>query len=162
MTYRIQDQRAISGAYQQMMRLEQYISNETAIEPQLKHLVKLRASQINGCAYCMAMHTEEALKDGERIDRLSLISAWREATDWFTPREQAALIWTEALTTIATTHVSDEMYATVREQFSERDLADLTLLIITINGWNRVAIPFQSPPNHFETPMTEAATASAD
>jgi len=119
--------------------------------------VKMRASQINGCAYCMAMHTEEALKDGDRVDRFSLLSAWHEAPDWFTEREQAALLWTETLTNISTSHVTDEIYAKAREQFDEKDLADLTLLIITINGWNRIAIPFHSAPNHFEVPAPEAA-----
>ncbi|HWV22889.1 MAG TPA: carboxymuconolactone decarboxylase family protein [Thermomicrobiales bacterium] len=158
MTYRIQDQNAVKGAYQQMMQLEQYIRTQTDIEPTLIHLVKMRASQINGCAYCMAMHTEEALKDGDRVDRYALLSAWHEAPDWFTERERAALLWTETLTKISTEHVTDEMYASVREQFSEKDLADLSLLIITINGWNRLAIPFQSPPSHFDVP-TEAGIA---
>lgn len=159
MTYRIQDQGAIAGAFQQLQRLEQYISNETTIEPQLKHLVKMRASQINGCAFCMAMHMKEGLESGDRVDRYALLSAWQEAPDWFTPRERAALLWTEALTTISTTHVTDELYAEVREQFSEQDLADLSLLVIAINGWNRFAIAFQSPPNHFEVPVPEAAVA---
>ncbi|HWV24332.1 MAG TPA: carboxymuconolactone decarboxylase family protein, partial [Thermomicrobiales bacterium] len=110
MTSRIKDENAIKGMYQQMLHLENYIRHETNIEPPLKHIVKLRASQINGCAYCMAMHTEEALKDGDRVDRLSLISAWEESADWFTPREQAALMWTETLTRISTDKVSDELY----------------------------------------------------
>lgn len=152
MTSRIQDPNATRGMYQQMQNLERYIRNETDIEPLLIHLVKMRASQINGCAYCMAMHTEEALKDGDRVDRYALLSAWQEAPDWFSEREQAALIWTETLTNISDGPVSDETYAKVREQFSEKELADLTLLIITINGWNRIAIPFQSPPTHFEVP----------
>jgi len=157
MTSRIQDQGAVRGLYQQMSQLETYIRTQTNIEPQLVHLVKMRASQINGCAYCMAMHTEEALKDGDRVDRFSLLSAWHEAPDWFTEREQAALLWTETLTNISTSHVTDEIYAKAREQFDEKDLADLTLLIITINGWNRIAIPFHSAPNHFEVPAPEAA-----
>jgi AhpD family alkylhydroperoxidase len=157
MTFRISDMNQVRGAYQQMMGLESYIAS-TNIEPALKHLVKLRVSQINGCAYCMAMHTEEALKDGERIDRISVLPAWREA-DWFSPRERAALAWAEALTLISTTHISDALYNEVREQFSEKDLGDLTLAVIAINGWNRIAIPFQSPPNHFESPAPEEIAA---
>lgn len=156
MSTRITDTTAMSGMYQQMMQLETYIRTQTNLEPQLVHLVKMRASQINGCAFCMAMHTEEALKDGDRIDRLAVLSAWRE-TDWFTAREQAALIWTEVLTTISTSHVTDEIHAQVREHFDEKDLSDLTLLVIAINGWNRIAIPFRVTPNHFDLPVPEAA-----
>src|SRR5699024_853446 len=115
MTYRIQDKAAMNGVNQQMMHLESYIRNETNIEPLLVHLVKMRASQINGCAFCMAMHMEEALKDGDRVDRYALLSAWHESPDWFSEREQAALLWTETLTKIATDKVSDELYAKVRE-----------------------------------------------
>jgi AhpD family alkylhydroperoxidase len=158
MSGRITDMNEMRGAYQQMMTLERYIST-TNIEPSLKHLVKLRVSQINGCAYCMAMHTEEALKDGERVDRLSLLSAWREAADWFTPRERAALTWAEALTSISSTHVTDDMYAAVREEFSEKDLSDLTLAVITINGWNRFAIPFGTLPKQFDLPQREEVAA---
>lgn len=158
MTSRITDMSAVRGLYQQMTQLEQYLKT-TNIESTLVHLVKMRASHINGCAYCLAMHTEEALKDGERVDRLSLINAWHEAPDWFTEREQAALLWTETLTNISTSHVTDELYARVRQQFDEKDLSDLTLLIIAINGWNRVAIPFRAAPNHFDVPVPEAAAA---
>lgn len=159
MTSRLEDQNAASGLMQQMVQLETYIKTQTNIEPQLVHLVKMRASQINGCAYCMAMHTGEALKDGERVDRLAILSAWHEAPDWFTPRERAALTWTETLTRISTDEVTDELYAQIREEFSEKDLADLTLLVIAINGWNRFAIPFRSAPNHFEVPVPEAVAA---
>jgi len=158
-TYRIQDKNAISGMYKQMTQVEHYIHHETNLDEKLIALVKMRASQINGCAYCMAMHTEEGLKAGDRVDRYALLSAWEEAEDWFTPRERAALMWTETLTKIATDKVSDEMYAKVREEFNEKDLGDLTLAIIAINGWNRIAIPFHMPPDHFEVPVAEGATA---
>ncbi len=156
MTSRIQDQNAASGLYQQMQQLETYIRTATDIEPMLVHLVKMRVSQINGCAYCMAMHTNEGLKDGDRVDRYALLSAWREAPDWFSPRERAALTWAETLTKISTENVTYEIYASVREEFSEKDLADLTLLVITINGWNRIAIPFRAEPAHFDVPVPEA------
>jgi AhpD family alkylhydroperoxidase len=157
MTFRLSDMSSARGLIQQLRGIEDYIST-TNIDPQLKHLVKLRVSQINGCAYCMSLHTEEALKDGERVDRLAVLSGWRE-TDWFTPRERAALLWSETLTNISTSHVSDGIYAEVREQFSEQDLADLTLAVIAINGWNRFAIPFGSPPNRFELPEREEVAA---
>ena len=157
MTFRLSDMSSARGLIQHLRGIEEYIST-TNIDPQLKHLVKMRVSQINGCAYCMSMHTEEALKDGERVDRLAVLSAWRE-TDWFTPREKAALLWAETLTNISTSHVSDEIYAEVREQFSEQDLSDLTLAVIAINGWNRFAIPFASPPNRFEVPQREEVAA---
>ena len=157
MSFRFSNLNEARGLIQHMRGIEEYIAT-TNIDPPLKHLVTMRVSQINGCAYCMAMHTEEALKDGERVDRLAVLSGWRE-TDWFTPREQAALAWAEALTNISTSHVSDELYETVREQFSEKDLADLTLAVIAINGWNRFAVPFQSPPNRFEMPEQEEVAA---
>jgi AhpD family alkylhydroperoxidase len=157
MTTRITDMNEMRGLYQQMMQMETY-GRSTNIEPSLRHLVKIRVSQINGCAYCMSMHTEEALNDGERIDRLAVLSGWRE-TDWFSSREEAALLWAEKLTSIASDHVSDDDYALVREQFSEKDLSDLTLLVITINGWNRIAIPFQAEPNRFASPVAEDIAA---
>jgi AhpD family alkylhydroperoxidase len=157
MASRISDMNEMRGMYQHMLGMETYLKAQN-IEPSLYHLVKLRVSQINGCAHCLSMHTEQALKDGERVDRLAVLSAWRE-TDWFTPREQAALTWAETLTNISTSHVSDEIYAMMREQFSEKDLSDLTLLVITINGWNRIAIPFGASPNRFEAPVPEGVAA---
>lgn len=159
MTSRNQDKHALTGINQQMQHLERYIHNETNLGEKLIALVKMRASLINGCAFCMAMHTEEGLKAGDRVDRYALLSGWHEAESWFTPRERAALLWTEALTNISHGPVSDELYDEVREEFSEKDLADLTLAIIAINGWNRIAIPFHTPPSHFEAPIPEGATA---
>jgi AhpD family alkylhydroperoxidase len=107
-------------------------------------LVKLRASQINGCAFCMDMHAREARAEGESEQRLTLLSAWRE-TPLFTGREEAALAWTEALTRISEEAVSDELFSTARQEFSESELVELTLAVkITINGWNRLAIPFRT------------------
>lgn len=159
MTTRIQDQRAYRGLFQQMFQLNTYIDNETNLERTLVHLVNMRVSQINGCAYCMAMHTEEGLKDGDRVDRYALLSAWHDAPDWFTPRERAALTWAETLTKISTEEVTDEIYSAVREEFSEEDLGDLTLAVIKINGWNRIAIPFRSEPTHFDVPVPEAVAS---
>ncbi len=120
----------------------QQAAEKGGIEPGLMHLVKLRASQINGCAFCMAMHSREALRDGEHADRLSVLPGWRE-TDVFTPREQAALAWAEAVTALGTSHVDDALYAEASAQFPGRQLADLTLVVIAINAWNRIAVPFR-------------------
>lgn len=157
MTTRITDRNEMRGLYEQMRNLEAYIAT-TGLERSLVHLVKLRASQINGCAFCMAMHTEEALQEGERIDRLAVVSAWREAP-WFSEREQAALEWTEALTNISQGPVPDEVFARAKAAFGEAGLADLTLLVITINGWNRIAIPYQVEPKAFDYPAGQAIAA---
>jgi AhpD family alkylhydroperoxidase len=117
----------------------------SGLEKGLIELVKTRASQINGCAYCIDMHTRDALKGGETPTRLFLLDAWREAP-FYTPRERAALAWTDALTLISETHAPDEDYRALAEQFSEAEIVKLTLLIATINGWNRLAIGFRAVP----------------
>jgi AhpD family alkylhydroperoxidase len=157
MTTRITDRTAMRGLYEQMRQLEQYLAS-TDLESGLRHLVKLRASQINGCAYCMAMHTREALEEGERIDRLAVLSGWRE-TSWFSDRERAALAWTEALTLLATGEVPDEVFDQAVAEFGEKSLSDLTLLVITINGWNRVAVPYRIEPTAFDNAGMQAVAA---
>ncbi|MCC6498887.1 MAG: carboxymuconolactone decarboxylase family protein [Anaerolineales bacterium] len=123
-------------------KLEGYVRN-SGLERDLIELVKLRASQINGCAYCIDMHTKDARTNGESEQRLYSVSAWREAP-FYSERERAALAWTEAVTLISANQVPDEIYATAREHFSEKELVDLTLAIIAINSWNRLAISFHS------------------
>ena len=115
------------------------------IDPRLLDLIKLRASQINGCAFCMDLHTSDARKAGESERRLATVSAWRE-TPFFTERERAALAWTESLTNIAQTHAPDADYDMLAAQFSAKEMADLTLAIVTINAWNRFAIGFRKMP----------------
>jgi AhpD family alkylhydroperoxidase len=127
-------------ALKPMFALENYV-NKSDLERKLIHLVKTRASQINGCAYCLDMHTHEARHDGETEQRLYLLSAWRESP-LFSDRERAALEWTEALTLISETQAPDQAYERARAQFSEAELVNLTMLIVAINGWNRVAIGF--------------------
>lgn len=112
---------------------------QSSLEPILLELVKTRASQINGCAFCLNMHFDEALKLGESPKRLNLLSAWHEAPI-YNQRERAALAWTEALTLIANSHVSDEIYEEVSQQFSKEELALLTATIVTINAWNRIGV----------------------
>lgn len=118
-------------------------SREIGLEPALSELVKIRASQLNGCAFCLEMHTREARAHGETEARLHLLAAWRESP-LYSDRERAALAWTEAVTLVADSHVPDEVYATARAQFSENELVRLTLTISVINTWNRLAVAFRA------------------
>ncbi|TAL79328.1 MAG: carboxymuconolactone decarboxylase family protein [Beijerinckiaceae bacterium] len=115
----------------------------SGLEKSLFELVKTRASQINGCAFCLHMHTRDARAEGETEERLYLLDAWRESS-LYSERERAALAWTEAVTLVSQTHVPDDVFEAARKQFSEEELVKLTLLIIAINGWNRIAISFRS------------------
>ncbi len=132
------------GVYKAMSSLQGYVDS-CGLERSLIELVKVRASQINGCAFCLAMHTSEARKRGESDERMHLLNAWREAPI-FTPRERAALAWTEAVTLISQHHAPDEVYKEARAQFSEKELVDLTAAVVAINGWNRMAIAFRATP----------------
>jgi AhpD family alkylhydroperoxidase len=123
--------------------LESYVHG-SGLEPSLVELVKLRASMINGCAYCVDMHTKDARLAGETEQRLYAVAVWHE-TPFFTPRERAALSWTDALTDLAHQDVSDDLFRAVRVHFDERELVDLTMAVIAINGWNRLAVGFRTP-----------------
>ena len=127
-----------------LMALETQIQS-TGLEKSLIELVKIRASQINGCAFCINMHTEDARKRGETEQRLYLLDAWREAP-LYTDRERAALAWTEAVTLISETHAPDDVYNEVRAHFSEAETVNLTMLIAAINAWNRLSISFRAVP----------------
>jgi AhpD family alkylhydroperoxidase len=122
---------------------------ESGLESSLLELIKTRASQLNGCAYCIDMHTKDARAAGETEQRLYALTAWRE-TPFFTPRERAALAWTEALTNIQQGHAPDEVYAEARGEFSEAELARLTVAITLINAWNRIAIGFKAEPGTYQ------------
>jgi AhpD family alkylhydroperoxidase len=135
-------------AYVAMRGLEAYV-RQCGLEPRLLELVKTRASQLNGCAYCIDMHTQDARARGETEQRLYALSAWRE-TPFFTERERAALAWTEAVTLVAEGAIEDEDYEEVREHFDPKALADLTLAIVAINGWNRLSIAFASVPGTYQ------------
>lgn len=145
---RVEYRKVAPGVVAAMSALERYLVG-SGLEPALLELVKLRASQINGCAYCMDMHTKDARARGESEQRLYTLSAWRE-TPFYTERERAALAWTEALTLIADSHAPDAVYETARQQFTEKELVDLTLAIIAINGWNRLAIGFRTVPGTYQ------------
>ena len=145
---RIEYGKAAPGAYKAMYGLEAYVKS-SGLEPSLLDLIKTRASQINGCAYCIDMHTKEAKAKGESEQRLYLLNAWREAP-FYTDRERAALAWTEAVTLVADGHVPDEVYEQVRTQFSEQELVNLTMAVVAINGWNRLAISFRAVPGSYQ------------
>ncbi len=131
-----------------MYELEKTV-RESGLETSLLNLVRLRASQINGCAYCLDMHTKDARAAGETEQRLYTLSAWRE-TPFFTEQERAALEWTEAVTRVAETHVPDESFKRARRHFTETELANLTFAVVAINSWNRLAISFRIPPGTYE------------
>ncbi len=131
-----------------MLGLERYVAN-SGLEYSLYELVKTRASQINGCAYCLDMHTKDARKAGETEQRLYALSAWRE-TPFYTERERAALAWTEALTLISGNNVPDSLYEVTSKYFDEGEMVALTMAIIAINGWNRLAISFRTVPGSYE------------
>ena len=133
---------ASPAALQAMLKLESF-SGKSGIEPSLRELIKVRASLINECAYCVDMHWKDARAAGETEQRLYGVATWEEAP-YFTERERAALAWTDALTRIADTHAPDDVYEYVRQHFDEESLMNLTVLICTINSWNRIAIGFRS------------------
>jgi AhpD family alkylhydroperoxidase len=134
--------------YAAVSAMQQYV-DQCGLEPLLLELIKLRASQINGCAYCLDMHTKDARAMGETEQRLYTLSAWRE-TPFFTERERAALAFTEAVTLVSVDHVPDDVYAQAHSQFSDTEIVDLTLAIATINTWNRLAITFRAEPGHYQ------------
>jgi AhpD family alkylhydroperoxidase len=144
MQQRLDAMKISPAAYRAMAGLQAYV-DQSGLERSLIELVKIRASQINGCAYCLVMHTDDARKYGENDERMHLLNAWHEAPV-FSERERAALAWTEALTLVADGHVPDAVYEQARKQFSEKELVDLTTAVVTINAWNRIAIAFRATP----------------
>ena len=141
---------ASPGAFKALLNTERQV-HESGLEAPLLDLVKTRASQINGCAWCLDMHSKDARARGETEQRLYLLSAWREAP-FYSERERAALAWTEAVTQIATQGVSDELYAEARRHFDEKALVDLTLAIVAINGWNRMNVAFRTEVGGYVSP----------
>lgn len=148
MTQRLNYMQASPDGFKALRGLQEQVEN-SGLESSLLELVKMRASQINGCAFCLDMHSKDARAAGETEQRLYLLNAWREAP-FYSDRERAALAWTEALTRIADGEVSDTLYAEAQQQFSDKELADLSFAIIAINGWNRLAKPFRSEPGHYQ------------
>jgi AhpD family alkylhydroperoxidase len=159
MQSRIDYARVAPGAMTAMLGLEAYV-HRSGLEQSLLELVKLRASQINGCAYCVDMHTKDARAHGETEQRLYAVVAWQE-TPFFTDRERAALAWTEAVTNVREGHVADDVYELARARFAEKELVDLTLAVVAINGWNRLAIGFRTVPGTYQPAASHPETPTA-
>ena len=155
MSNRLQlDSASFKSVYQAMIGLSSVIKR-SSLEPALLELVKTRVSQLNGCGFCLDMHTKDARAAGETEQRLYLLGAWREAP-LYSERERAALAWAEAVTRLEQQHVADAVYAQARAAFSDEELAALTLAVVEINGWNRFAIAFQAVPGSYQ-PRTRHA-----
>jgi AhpD family alkylhydroperoxidase len=156
---RLDYRKASPDGFAALARLEAHV-RESGLESSLLELVRTRASQINGCAYCLDMHTKDARAEGETEQRLYALSAWRE-TPFFSERERAALALTEAVTRIADAHAGDGVYADAARHFADKELVDLMLAIIAINGWNRLAITFQTTVGSYQ-PARRAAASTDD
>lgn len=157
MSVRIHYEQAAPEAVHALLNVENYV-RQCGLETRLLELVRLRASQINGCAFCVDMHTKDARAEGESEQRLYAVSVW-EDTPFFTERERAALAWTEAVTRISESHVPDEVYELARRQFSEKELVDLTMAIIAINSWNRLSVSFRKEAGTYQPSAERRAEA---
>lgn len=146
---RLEYHKLAPGGYRAMLGLENYVRQQSGLDPQLLELIRIRASQLNGCAYCIDMHAKDARAIGETEQRIYALSAWRE-TPFFTDRERAALTWTEAVTLVDRGHVPDFVFDEVRAQYSDDEIVNLTFAIVTINSWNRIAIAMRSVPGSYE------------
>jgi AhpD family alkylhydroperoxidase len=156
---RIEFSQANPKIRQLLLAAERYL-HHSSLPTALQHLVKVRASQINGCAYCLDMHTKDARDDGESEQRLYALDAWRD-TPFFDERERAAFEWTEAVTLVAESHIPDDVYEMVRRHFSEEEIVDLTLAISSINTWNRMNIAFRTVAGSYRAGMVKSYIASA-
>jgi AhpD family alkylhydroperoxidase len=157
MKARIDYQKVAHEPLHSLLAIERYLSS-SGIDPKLLHLIRMRASQINGCAYCLDMHSKDARAAGETEQRLYELNAWRE-TPFYSERERAALEWTESLTLISQTHAPDDVFERLSAHFSEKEIVDLTYAIVGINNWNRIAIAFRAVPGEYQ-PAKKTATAS--
>ncbi len=155
MKARLEYAKVAPGIREAMLGLERYVAKNRNLPRPLLNLVKTRASQINRCAWCLDMHTKDAIADGEDPQRLYALDAWRD-TPFFTAKERAALAWTEAVTLLADQDITDVLFEEVRKHFSEKDLADLTLAVVAINGWNRLNVPFRTPVGDYKPPKRRA------
>lgn len=150
MTARINYNEVAPAAFTAIFAIERYVRS-SGLDPALLHLIKLRASYMNGCAYCVDMHTTDARHDGETEQRLYAVPVWRE-TPFFTERERAALAWTEAVTAIGRAGVTDDLFAQASAHFSHAELVDLTMAVIAINAWNRLSVTFRTEPGSYRRP----------
>ncbi len=156
---RLKPKEVAPDGFRAFLYFQRYVDTSD-LEHSLLDLIRLRASQIDGCAYCIDAHTKDARAQGETEQRLYALSVWRE-TPFYTERERAALAWTEALTLISENSISDDLYESTRQQFSEKELVDLTLAIIHINGWNRIANSFRLVPGTYQPQHMKAVLAQA-
>ena len=147
---RIDYKHVAPGAYRAQVALENYVCN-SGLEHSLLHLIKLRASYLNGCAHCVDMHTKDLRVAGDSEQRLYAVPVWRE-TPFFTPRERAALTWTDAVTDVGRTHVPDDVFVEMREHFTDVEIVNLTAAVIAINGWNRLAVAFRKQVGSYVPP----------
>ncbi len=152
MQARIDYVKAGRGVYETMLGLEKYL-HQCGLPESLMDLIKLRVSQINGCAYCIDMHWKDLRASGETEQRLYGLDAWEESP-YYTDRERAALAWAEAVTNVRDGHVPDEVFEQVRQQFSDKEIADLTLAVCSINTWNRLNIAIRTVPGTYQVPKT--------
>ena len=150
MTARLNYKNISPNAYKAMLGLEKTV-NASGLEPSLLDLVRLRASQLNGCGHCIDMHAKDLRAGGETEQRIYLLGAWRESP-FYSARERAALAWTECITLVADQRAPDEVYEIVRQEFSELEFVNLTLAIVAINGWNRLNIAFATVPGNYRSP----------
>jgi len=159
MSSRIRYEKVAPLAVHALLNVENYV-RKSGLETKLLELVRLRASQMNGCAYCVDMHTKDARAEGESEQRLYAVLVWRD-TPFFTERERAALAWTEAITRIGESRASDTVYQQALRQFNEKEMVDLTMAIIAINSWNRLAIGFRAEVGSYQRPVGEVTSNSA-
>jgi AhpD family alkylhydroperoxidase len=153
MQQRIDYMKSALGVFEAMRAIESYLQ-KSGLDHKLRHLIKVRASQINGCAYCIDMHWKDARAAGETEQRLYGLDAWQESP-YYTERERAVLAWTEAVTNIREGHVSDEVFAEIKKYFNEKEIGDLTLAVAQINAWNRLAIAARAPAGSYQPGMHE-------
>src|ERR1035437_6533395 len=148
MKTRIDYKQVAPAVFQAMLAFETFV-HSCGLDPVLLELIKIRASQINGCAYCLDMHTKDARIQGETEQRIYALNAWRE-TPFFTEKERAALAWTESVTQVSTSQVPNEVYEIVRQHLDEKEIVNITTAIVAINGWNRFAVSFRSVPGAYQ------------
>ncbi|HET7108183.1 MAG TPA: carboxymuconolactone decarboxylase family protein [Candidatus Acidoferrum sp.] len=157
MTPRLDYRKFAKEPLKALMDMEAYLA-QCGLDHKLLHMIKLRASQINGCAFCIDMHWKDARAAGETEQRLYGLNAWRESP-YYSDRERAALAWTESLTLIAASQAPDEVFTAVKAQFSDKEIVDLTYAISTINAWNRIAISLRAVPGHYQSPQKSSAAS---
>ena len=160
MERRIDFHKTAPGVTHAMLGLEKYL-DDTGLDRRLMNLVKLRASQINGCAYCIDMHWKDLRNDGETEQRLYGLDAWRESP-YYTDRERAVLAWTEAVTQVSEGHVSDQVFGQIKRSFTDAEIVNLTLCVVAINGWNRLNVAFRTPGGSYEPVKLRLAPVPAE